>query len=412
MAVALATVERAGCGWPVVATGQQAVDRATQQLAATSRRAVAVVGGAGLTDSAAVAGCTPNHSMADSAAVGGDLAAGGGSNEWTNPTVSIDDVSDRLWCNYEGLLSLELGPLTMAVGYYISEEQANFQGKDGRQEESLSSFYLADPFSKKDWYDSKAPSLFSTRNVGGHGAALHAVEKDRLNIVIVEARNSISGSPWLYSAHPTNVDFWMIKFAFHPAGLKTAIIEGDVVGGTYVNRGCVSSKALLAVSGRMRELQNEHHMKSFGLQVVAAVYDRQQVADHAQNLATKIQNNLTNSMKSLGVDILTGFGTVVGPQKVKYGKVGGTIPEWIVIVGSGYIGLEFSDVYTTLGSDFCRSIKSVDAWFDPENGKLAQRVLINPRKIDYHTGVFACKVLSINELDTEEDIGKVISDDI
>lgn len=52
-------------------------------------------------------------------------------------------------------------------------------------------------------------------------------------------------------------------------GLKTAIIEGDVVGGTCVNRGCVPSKALLAVSGRMRELQNEQHMKSFGLQVCA-----------------------------------------------------------------------------------------------------------------------------------------------
>lgn len=54
-------------------------------------------------------------------------------------------------------------------------------------------------------------------------------------------------------------------------GLKTAIIEGDVVGGTCVNRGCVPSKALLAVSGRMRELQNEHHMKSFGLQVLLII---------------------------------------------------------------------------------------------------------------------------------------------
>lgn len=50
-------------------------------------------------------------------------------------------------------------------------------------------------------------------------------------------------------------------------GLKTAIVEGDVVGGTCVNRGCVPSKALLAVSGRMRELQNEHHLKALGLQV-------------------------------------------------------------------------------------------------------------------------------------------------
>ncbi|EPS58712.1 dihydrolipoyl dehydrogenase, partial [Genlisea aurea] len=79
--------------------------------------------------------------------------------------------------------------------------------------------------------------------VGGHGAALHAVEK----------------------------------------GLKTAIVEGDIVGGTCVNRGCVPSKALLAVSGRMRELQNEHHLKSFGLQVAAARYERQAVADHANN---------------------------------------------------------------------------------------------------------------------------------
>lgn len=46
-------------------------------------------------------------------------------------------------------------------------------------------------------------------------------------------------------------------------------------------------------------------------QVAAAGYDRQAVADHAEGLATKIRNNLTNSMKSLGVDILTGFGAVV-----------------------------------------------------------------------------------------------------
>ncbi|KAM7256204.1 hypothetical protein ACFE04_011945 [Oxalis oulophora] len=227
--------------------------------------------------------------------------------------------------------------------------------------------------------------------VGGHGAALHAVEK----------------------------------------GLKTAVIEGDVVGGTCVNRGCVPSKALLAVSGRMRELQSEHHMKALGLQVQAAGYDRQAVADHANNLATKIRGNLTNSMKALGVDILTGAATILGPQKVKYGKdnivtgknviiatgsvpfvpkgieVDGktvitsdhalkleTVPDWIAIVGSGYIGLEFSDVYTALGSEvtFVEALDQLMPGFDPEIGKLAQRVLINPRNIDYHTGVFATKI--------------------
>ncbi|VAH14772.1 unnamed protein product [Triticum turgidum subsp. durum] len=216
--------------------------------------------------------------------------------------------------------------------------------------------------------------------VGGHGAALHAVEE----------------------------------------GLKTAIIEGDVVGGTCVNRGCVPSKALLAVSGRM---------------VSSTGYDRQAVADHANNLASKIRSNLTNSMKAMGVDILTGFGKIVGKQKVRYGKVGfpekeitakniiiatgsvpfvpkgieidgktvftsdhalklESVPDWIAIVGSGYIGLEFSDVYTALGSEvtFVEALDQLMPGFDPEIAKLAQRVLINPRKIDYHTGVFASKI--------------------
>ncbi|XP_020113798.1 dihydrolipoyl dehydrogenase 2, chloroplastic-like isoform X1 [Ananas comosus] len=231
--------------------------------------------------------------------------------------------------------------------------------------------------------------------VGGHGAAVHAVEN----------------------------------------GLKTAIIEGDVVGGTCVNRGCVPSKALLAVSGRMRELHDEHHLKSLGLKVSSPGYDRQGVADHANNLVSNIRSNLTNSMKALGVDILTGVGTVVGTQKVRYGKVGlpdkeitardiiiatGSVPfvpngieidgktvftsdhalklewvpDWIAIVGSGYIGLEFSDVYTALGSEvtFVEALDQLMPGFDPEIGKLAQRILINPRKIDYHTGVFAKKI--------------------
>ncbi|KAK7378432.1 hypothetical protein VNO80_03873 [Phaseolus coccineus] len=71
-----------------------------------------------------------------------------------------------------------------------------------------------------------------------------------------------------------------------------------------------------------------------------------------------------------------------------------TVPDWIAIVGSDYIGLEFSDVYTALGSEvtFIEALDQLMPGFDPEISKLAQRVLINPRNIDYHTGVFASKV--------------------
>jgi dihydrolipoamide dehydrogenase len=50
-------------------------------------------------------------------------------------------------------------------------------------------------------------------------------------------------------------------------GMKVAVIEGHDIGGTCVNRGCVPSKALLAASGRIREMRNEAHLKSMGIQV-------------------------------------------------------------------------------------------------------------------------------------------------
>ncbi len=46
-----------------------------------------------------------------------------------------------------------------------------------------------------------------------------------------------------------------------------AVIEGHDIGGTCVNRGCVPSKALLAASGRVRDMKDQAHLKSMGIQV-------------------------------------------------------------------------------------------------------------------------------------------------
>jgi len=110
--------------------------------------------------------------------------------------------------------------------------------------------------------------------VGGHGAALHAVS----------------------------------------CGLKTAIIEAADMGGTCVNRGCIPSKALLAASGRVRELRDAHHLKSLGIQIGSVEFDRQAIANHADNLVSKIQGDLTNSLKRLKVDIIRGWGKIAGAQ--------------------------------------------------------------------------------------------------
>jgi len=227
--------------------------------------------------------------------------------------------------------------------------------------------------------------------VGGHGAALHAVK----------------------------------------CGLKTAIIEAKDMGGTCVNRGCIPSKALLAASGRVREFQDADHLKDLGIQLGGVSFERSAIADHATDLVNKIRADLTNSLTRLKVETIRGWGKVAGPQKVSITTDAGekiitaqeimlcpgsvpfvppgieidhktvftsdeavrleTLPKWIAIIGSGYIGLEFSDVYTALGSEVTM-IEALDVLmpgFDPEIAKIAERVLIKPRSIETYVSTLA-----------------------
>ncbi len=230
--------------------------------------------------------------------------------------------------------------------------------------------------------------------VGGHGAALHAVS----------------------------------------CGLKTAIIEAADMGGTCVNRGCIPSKALLAASGRVRELRNAHHLQALGVQVGQVSFDRGAIAGHASGLVDKIRGDLTNSLKRLNVDIIHGRGRLAGSQKVAIqtdagekmvtakdvilstgsvpfvppgieldGKTVFTsddgikldwIPDWIAIIGSGYIGLEFSDIYTALGSEITlvEALNQLMPGFDPDIAKQAKRVLIDARDIETKVGLLAKRV--------------------
>lgn len=218
--------------------------------------------------------------------------------------------------------------------------------------------------------------------------------------------------------------------------LKTAVFSGRDVGGTCVNRGCVPSKALLAASGRVREMKDKAHLAELGIEVEEGSinYSREGIAAHAKNLANRVKGNLEASLVGLGVDVIEGRGILTGnPNEVKDDATGkvyrakniilapgsipfvppgvvvdektvytsdgalelNSVPEWVAIIGSGYIGLEFSDVYTALGSEvtFIEAMDSIMPTFDREIAKLAERLLIRDRPIDYRTGVFASEVI-------------------
>jgi dihydrolipoamide dehydrogenase len=231
--------------------------------------------------------------------------------------------------------------------------------------------------------------------VGGHGAALHAVS----------------------------------------CGLKTAVVEAAEMGGTCVNRGCIPSKALLAASGKVRELRDTRHLESLGIGLSAVSFDRAAIANHANTIVAKQREALVGSLKRLGVDMIQGWARVTASQKVTVSTSNGdriitakdiilapgsvpfvppgieidgktvftsddavrleSLPAWIAIVGSGYIGLEFADVYSALGSEITliEALDHLMPGFDPDVAKLAQRVLITPRDIETKVGMLAKRVI-------------------
>ncbi|WP_273436207.1 dihydrolipoyl dehydrogenase [Synechococcus sp. UW140] len=254
---------------------------------------------------------------------------------------------------------------------------------------------------------------------------------------------------------PNNFDYDLIVIgagyggfdaAKHAAdhGLRTAIIEKGDMGGTCVNRGCVPSKALLAASGKVRELSDAGHLAQFGIKTSGHSFDRQAIANHANQLVANIRENLTKTLERAGVSILRGEGRMQGSQQVALRQLDGierlltakdvvlasgsdpfvppgittdgstvftsddaikleSLPPWLAIIGSGYIGLEFADVYTALGCEvtMIEALDRVMPTFDPDIAKLAARKLIDGRDIETKVGVFASKVIPGNPVRIE-----------
>ena len=227
-------------------------------------------------------------------------------------------------------------------------------------------------------------------------------------------------------------------------GLRTAIIEKGDMGGTCVNRGCVPSKALLAASGKVRELSDAGHLAQFGIKTSGHSFDRQAIANHANQLVANIRENLTKTLERAGVSILRGEGRMQGSQQVALRQLDGierlltakdvvlasgsdpfvppgittdgstvftsddaikleSLPPWLAIIGSGYIGLEFADVYTALGCEvtMIEALDRVMPTFDPDIAKLAASKLIDGRDIETKVGVFASKVVPGNPVRIE-----------
>ncbi|HUQ76277.1 MAG TPA: FAD-containing oxidoreductase [Burkholderiales bacterium] len=168
-------------------------------------------------------------------------------------------------------------------------------------------------------------------------------------------------------------------------GLKTALIERDLLGGTCVNTGCVPTKTMIASA---RAAQMARRGGEYGFVDRAVRVDMAKVKGRKDAVVRQSSNGLKKWIAAMKhVSLIHGHARFTGPRRVKVNgrtleaervflNVGARAavpdlpgvkdvpyfnnssimavdftPRHLVIVGGSYIGLEFAQMYRRFGSE-------------------------------------------------------------
>jgi dihydrolipoamide dehydrogenase len=166
-------------------------------------------------------------------------------------------------------------------------------------------------------------------------------------------------------------------------GLSVIVVEKDKFGGTCLHRGCIPTKALLHAA---EIADNVREGDQFGVKSSLEGIDINGVNSYKDGVVAQLYKGLQGLAKLNKVQLIAGTGTFVAPNAVEvdgtrytgknvvlasgsYAKtlpgldIGGRIitsdqalnldyvPERVVVLGGGVIGVEFASVWKSFGAD-------------------------------------------------------------
>ena len=105
-------------------------------------------------------------------------------------------------------------------------------------------------------------------------------------------------------------------------GLKTAIVERELLGGICLNWGCIPTKALLRTSEIYHYMT---HASAYGLSVEKPCFDLSKIVDRSRKVAGQLNAGVKGLMKKNKVTVVEGTGVLTGKGGLKVtGKDGKT----------------------------------------------------------------------------------------
>src|SRR3569833_2239583 len=97
-------------------------------------------------------------------------------------------------------------------------------------------------------------------------------------------------------------------------GLKTAIVERELLGGICLNWGCIPTKALLRSAEIFHYMQ---HAKEYGLIAKGIEADLEAVVKRSRGVAKQLNQGVTHLMKKNKIAVHKGEGRLLGPGKLE-----------------------------------------------------------------------------------------------
>ncbi len=171
-------------------------------------------------------------------------------------------------------------------------------------------------------------------------------------------------------------------------GLKTAIVERELLGGICLNWGCIPTKALLRSAEIFHYMQ---HAEDYGLVAEKISADIEAVVKRSRGVAKQLNQGVTHLMRKNKITVYMGEGKLTAPGKLEVKSDKGTqtltakhiivatgarardlpfapadgkrvwtyrhamtpseLPSRLLVIGSGAIGIEFASFYNDMGSE-------------------------------------------------------------
>ncbi|MFK3682055.1 dihydrolipoyl dehydrogenase [Pseudomonas sp. NPDC088890] len=167
-------------------------------------------------------------------------------------------------------------------------------------------------------------------------------------------------------------------------GIPTVLVEGQALGGTCLNIGCIPSKALIHVAEQYHQTCQHSAQSALGISVSAPRLDITRSVAWKDGIVDRLTSGVAALLKKNGVTVIHGWAKILDGKSVEVDgqriqcdhlllatgsssvelpmlPLGGPIisstealapkalPTHLVVVGGGYIGLELGIAYRKLG---------------------------------------------------------------